>query len=161
MHGGEGGLDYFLCRGNVGRLELFAATNDAHVWHRVLQTATDPRSWSPWAALPATGPQPGATGLGVTGDATGRLVLIGTAGCQVWHTAQTAADAGTWTPWSKLAKVPGSPLAAEGEKLGAPAVGFNPAGLMEIFVVDRTGGELYHLQATASGQLTLSPQTFP
>jgi len=45
-----------------GRLELFATTNDAHVWHRVLQTATDPSSWSPWAALPATGPQPGPRG---------------------------------------------------------------------------------------------------
>jgi hypothetical protein len=97
----------------------------------------------------------------VAGDATGRLVLIGTAGYQVWHTAQTAADAGTWTPWSELAKVPGSPLAADGEMLGAPAVGFNQAGLVEIFVVDETGGELYNLQATASGQLTLGPQTFP
>jgi hypothetical protein len=144
-----------------GRLELFAATEDAHMWHRVLQTATDPSSWSSWAALPATGPQPGATRLGVAGDATGRLVLIGAAGYQVWHTAQTAADASTWTPWSEVAKVPGSPLAADGEKLGAPAVGFNQAGLLEIFVVDGTGGELYHLQATASGQLTLGPQTFP
>ena len=56
----------------------------------------------------------------------------------------------------------GSPLAAQGEKLGAPAVGFDHAGLIEIFVVDGTGGELYHLQATASGQLTLRiPRTFP
>lgn len=115
-----------------GRLELFAVTDDAHVWHRVLRTATDPRSWSPWAALPAT----------------------------VWHTAQTAADAGTWTPWSELATVPG-PVATDGGKLGAPAVGFNHAGLVEIFVVNGIGGELHHLQATASGQLTLGPQTFP
>jgi hypothetical protein len=144
-----------------GRLELFADTEDEHVWHRVLRTATDPSSWSPWAPLPATGPQPGAMRLGVAGDATGRLVLIGSAGYQVWHTAQTAADADTWTQWSKLATVPGSSGATDGEMLGVPAVGFNQAGLMEIFVVDGTGGGLYHLQATASGQLTLGPQTFP
>ena len=88
----------------------------------------------------------------MTGDATGRLVVIGAAGYQVWHTAQTAADADTWTPWTKLAKVPGPDDAADGEKLGVPAVGFNHAGLIEIFVVDQTGGELYQLQATASGQ---------
>ena len=144
-----------------GRLELFAVTDDGHVWHRMLRTATDPSSWSPWVPLPATGPAPGATRLGVTGDATGRLVVIGAAGYQVWHTAQTAADADTWTPWTKLAKVPGPDDAADGEKLGVPAVGFNHAGLIEIFVVDQTGGELYQLQATASGQLTLGPQTFP
>ena len=119
-----------------------------------------PNSWSPWAPLPATGPQPGAMRLGVAADATGRLVLIGSAGYQVWHTAQTAADADTWTQWSKLAAVPGSSDATDGEKLGAPAVGFNQAGLVEIFVVDGTGGELYHLpQATGIGQLTLGPQT--
>ena len=82
-------------------------------------------------------------------------------GYQVWHTAQTAADADTWTQWSRLATVPGSSGAADGGKLGAPAVGFNQAGLVEIFVVDGSGGGLYHLQATASGQLTLGPQTFP
>lgn len=142
------------------RLELFATTGDGHVWHRVLRTATDPRSWSPWASLPPTGPQPGVTDLAVARDATGRLVLIGTAGYQVWHTGQTAADADTWTPWSALATVPGPP-AADGEELGSLAVGFNHAGLVEIFVVTATTGELHHLQATASGQLTLAPQTFP
>src|SRR5262249_6729831 len=63
------------------RLELFAITGtDGRVWHRVLQTASDPRSWSPWAPLPPTGPQARAGNLGVARDATGRQVLIGTAG---------------------------------------------------------------------------------
>ena len=42
-----------------------------------------------------------------------------------------------------------------------PAVGFNHAGLMETFVVARDSGQLYYLQATALGQLTLGPQAFP
>ncbi len=143
------------------RLELFATDSDRHVWHRVLQTATDPRSWSPWAPLPPTGPQPGPFCLGVAQDAAGRLVLIGTAGYAVFHAAQTAADANTWTPWSTLATVPGPDDVAEGEKLGAPAVGFNRAGLVEIFVRTMATAELHHLQATASGQLKLGPKTFP
>ncbi len=50
--------------GTPGRpAELFAVTDDGHVWHRMLRTATDPSSWSPWVPLPATGPAPGATRL--------------------------------------------------------------------------------------------------
>ncbi len=141
------------------RLELFADTADADVWHRVLRTATDPSSWSPWAAC-----RNGTTARGHEARCGGGRYRRASAdrqrGYKVWHTAQTAADADTWTQWSKLAAVPGSSDATDGEKLGAPAVGFNQAGLVEIFVVDGTGGELYRLQATASGQLTLGPQTF-
>lgn len=150
-----------LAENHNRRLEMFTTTDDDHVWHRVRQTATDPLSWSPWAPLPPTGTQPGVRNLGVARDATGRLVVIGTFGYQVLHTAQTAAGADTWTPWSLLARVPGDPAAAEGEKLVAPAVGFNRAGLVEIFAVIKEKGVLHHLQATASGQAVGDTETFP
>jgi hypothetical protein len=57
--------------------------------------------------------------------------------------------------------VPGDPAAAEGEKLVAPAVGFNRAGLVEIFAVIKEKGVLHHLQATASGQAVGDTETFP
>jgi hypothetical protein len=145
-----------------GRLELFAQTSDGLVSHRALQTANDPGSWSPWAPLHPTGPQRGAQDFAVTRGADGSLVMIGTQqnSFVLRRTAQAAAGAGTWTPWSPLAKVPGQPIPEE-IWLGPLAVGFNQAGLMETFVVARDSGLLYHLQATTSGQLTLGPQAFP
>lgn len=149
-----------LAENDDRRLELFAKAGDGLLWHRALQTATDPGSWSDWALLHPSGPQRGVLDFAVARAADGRLVLIGSSGYQVLHTAQTAAGADTWTPWATLATVPGPP-AADGEKLGRPAVGFNQAGLLEIFVVTATGGVLHRLQATPSGQVTLAPQTFP
>lgn len=151
-----------LAENHDGRLELFAQASDGLVYHRALQTASDPRSWSPWAPLHPAGPQGGAQDFGVARDADGKLVMIGTGqgSYLLRHTAQTTAGASTWTPWSSLATVPGD-LFPEEVWLGPPAVGFNQAGLMETFVIARDSGHLYHLQATASGQLTLGPQAFP
>jgi hypothetical protein len=148
-----------LAENHDGRLELFATTDGGQAWHRALQTPSDPRSWTPWAPLHPTGSQPGAQDLRVARDASGRLVLIGSAGYQLSHTAQTTAGASTWTPWSSLATVPG-PAGPKGEEMVAPAIGFNRAGLMEIFAKTPITGELHYLQATASGQVTLGPQTF-
>lgn len=149
-----------LAENHDRRLELFATTASGQVWHRALQTATDPRSWTPWAALHPAGPQHGTQHFGVARDAGGKLVLVATDDYQLWHTAQTAPGASTWTPWSSVATVPGPPPSKE-FPLGPPAVSFNHAGVMEIFVVIRATGQLYHLKAAAPGQIPHAGQTFP
>jgi hypothetical protein len=145
------------------RLELFTtSTANGQVWHRALRASTDPRSWTPWAPLhPAGPPQDRVQQFSVTQDTTDhRLVLISTNGYKLWHTAQTSPSASTWKPWSSVATVPGPPPQVE-FPLSAPVVGFNHAGLMEIFVVIQATGELYHLKATAEGQIPHTGQSWP
>jgi hypothetical protein len=143
------------------RLELFTTTADGQVWHRALRESTDPRSWAPWAPLHPAGPQQDRIQqFGVARDPTDRLVLVATVGYKLRHTAQTAPGASTWKPWSSVATVPGPPPQVE-FPLSRPAVGFNHAGLMEIFVVIEATGELYHLKATAAGQIPHTGQSWP
>ena len=144
------------------RLELFTtATAGGQVWHRALRASTDPQSWAPWAPLHPAGSQHRIQLFGVARDTTDhRLVLVGTDGYELWHTAQTAPGASTWKPWSSVATVPGPPP-QQGFPLSRPVVGFNHAGLMEIFVVIYATGELYHLKATAAGQIPHTGQSWP
>ena len=143
------------------RLELFARQAfTGQVWHRALRAATDPCSWTPWAPLSPAGPEHGTQTFGVARDATDRLVLVGTEDYHLRYTAQTTPGASTWTPWSSVARVPGPPPQKE-FPLGPPVLGFNHAGLMEIFVVIRTTGELYHLTATAPGHIPHAGRSWP
>ena len=132
-----------------GRLVLLTVAEDGAVWHRSQQNAHDLDSWTSWASLGRK--ENGFWEVGVTMDATGRLILVATTQSNLlWHTAQTSPDDMTWAPWAPLSTVP-VPLADPSDPtLGDPTLRLNHDGRTELFVTTWEGN-LYQLRAVAAG----------
>lgn len=123
-----------------GRLEAFGIGSD-HNLHHITQTAPN-SGWSPWSSLGA--PQPGIS-IGdprVTRNTDGRLEAFLLADDQsIWHIWQTAPNGG-WSGWSSLGR-PANWIAN-----GAPFIGNNSDGRIEVFTTGEDGG-IYHVWQTA------------
>ena len=79
-----------------GRLELIGVDAGGGVWRRTRATAG---TWSDWSRLSQR------TLARVTAEtgASGRIQLVGVDNLgNIWQSTQTAANAGTWSPWTQL-----------------------------------------------------------
>jgi hypothetical protein len=122
------------------RLEIFGVGSD-HQLHHVWQTAPN-SGWSAWASLGAPGPGIQIGDPRVVKNADGRLeVFLLAADQKVWHIWQTAPNNG-WSGWASL----GGPAASIAN--GAPFIGNNADGRIEVFVTGDDGG-IYHIWQTA------------
>ena len=123
-----------------GRLEIFGVGSD-HQLHHVWQTAPN-NGWSGWASLGAPGPGIQIGDPRVVRNADGRLEVFLLAGDQnIWHIWQTAPNNG-WSGWASL----GGPGVSVTN--GAPFVGNNGDGRIEVFATGADGG-IYHIWQTA------------
>jgi len=137
-----GGIIGGVCVGNDkdGRLEVFGIGSD-HQLHHVAQTAPN-GGWGSWASLGAPAPGVSIGDPRVTRNADGRLELFLLANDQkVWHIWQTAPN-GAWSGWASL----GGPAVQISN--GAPFVGNNADGRIEVFATGANGG-IYHIWQTA------------
>ncbi|HEV2135044.1 MAG TPA: hypothetical protein VGR47_12470 [Terracidiphilus sp.] len=123
-----------------GRIEIFGVGSNKHL-HNVWQTSPN-NGWSGWGDLGAPGPGISIGDPRVVRNADGRLevFLLANDG-KVWHIWQTAPNNG-WSGWSSL----GGPSVQISN--GAPFVGNNADGRIEVFVTGADGG-IYHIWQTA------------
>ena len=123
-----------------GRLEIFGVGSD-HQLHHIWQTSPN-NGWSGWASLGAPGPGIQIGDPRVVRNADGRLEVFLLAGDQkIWHIWQTAPNNG-WSGWASL----GGPAVQITN--GAPFVGNNGDGRIEVFATGADGG-IYHIWQTA------------
>ncbi len=125
-----------------GRLEVFGVGSDHQLYH-IWQTSPN-GGWSGWGSLgfpwPHTTLQIGDPR--VVRNADGRLeVFLLAADQNIWHAWQTAPNGG-WGAWASL----GTPPVEIAN--GAPFVGNNADGRIEVFVTGSDGG-IYHIWQTA------------
>jgi acylphosphatase len=123
-----------------GRIEIFAVGSD-HQLHHVWQTSPN-NGWNGWDSLGAPGPGISIGDPRVIQNADGRLEVFLLADDQnIWHIWQTSANNG-WSGWASL----GGPAVSISN--GAPFVGNNADGRIEVFVTGTDGG-IYHIWQTS------------
>ena len=127
-----------------GRLEVFGVGSD-HQLHHMWQTSPN-GGWSSWGSLgwpwPNTTIQIGDPRVVRNADGRLEVFLLGN-DQKIWHAWQTAPNGG-WGAWASL----GSPPVEIAN--GAPYVGSNADGRVEVFVTGSDGG-IYHTWQTAPG----------
>src|SRR6266480_616013 len=127
-----------------GRLEVFTFDGEGRLWH-IWQTSSG-GSWSQWASLgDLFGPMHEPVVMfNVAKNADGHLELFtfGNDGA-LWHSWQLQPGE-EWSPWASLAHPPNIQLG------GAPVVGTNADGRLEVFSFDGEGC-LWHIWQSSSG----------
>ena len=119
--------EFEVAQNRDGRLEVFAVPyNTEEIWN-CWQTAPN-SGWSEWSSL--GGPRQYPLSLGQVGqNQDGRLeVFVTDAGGQIWHCWQTPPN-NVWSSWTSR----GTPF--PNTRFGAPTVGRNADGRLEIFIV--------------------------
>ncbi|MBZ5562351.1 MAG: hypothetical protein LAP13_08010 [Acidobacteriia bacterium] len=123
-----------------GRLEIFGVGTDRQL-HHIWQTSPN-NGWSGWQTLGGLPPGASAGDPRVVNNADGRLEVFLFGNDQnIWHIWQTSPNNG-WSGWASLGKPPVQITN------GAPFVGNNADGRIEVFVTGNDGG-IYHIWQTS------------
>ena len=127
-----------------GRLEVFTFDAQGGLWH--IWQSSSGAGWSQWTSL--GNPFAGATRdlfiFSVVKNADGRLELFTSGKDGVLHIWQIAPN-GTWSSWASLAHPPNVQLG------GAPVVGTNADGRLEVFSFDPQGTYWHTWQQVSGG----------
>jgi len=137
-----GGLTGIVTVGNNhdGRLEIFGVGTDSQLRH-IWQTSPN-NGWSGWQTLGGLPPGVSVGDPRVVNNADGRLEVFLRANDQnIWHIWQTSPNNG-WGGWASLG---GPPVQIAN---GAPFVGNNADGRIEVFVTG-VDGSIYHIWQTS------------
>jgi hypothetical protein len=123
------------------RLEAFAVGDDRNLWH-IWQTSQN-NGWSNWAnhRTPEGIRFESPPAVVLNTDLRQELFIIGNDGhvCHIWQNARNG-------PWSNWWVHDGPPNGVQ----GAPAVGINQDGRLEVFVVERGSHWLYSQPQTSA-----------
>jgi hypothetical protein len=129
-------------RNKNGILEVFGVGQNGQLYHNHQNQTTAGTAWIGWSSLGTPSPGVAIGDPRVSINADGRLEVFLVAKDQkIWHIWQTAPSGG-WSAWASL----GGPAAAIAN--GAPFVGINADGRMEVFVTG-SDGNIYHIYQTA------------
>jgi hypothetical protein len=136
-----------------GRLEVFGAGNDSHIWHTA---QTQPGSWDggTWSMVPGNQPAGGNyDGFRVASNADGRLELFVTADdTYIWHSLQ--AKPGSWDGgWSQLPAITDDVFGTV--SVVSFAVAQNGDGRLELVAYAPPGNagnnQIWHIRQTEPG----------